>query len=315
MIPATRSSITHDADPPQWRRRWRFVVLALLFTGAFAQRSIAQQTIALWPEGPPDANAVEGPETGNTCVSNISDPSITVYTPDSTIANGTAVLVVPGGGYRIVCIGRTGHPVARWLADQGFVAAVLKYRLPEGRHEIPLQDAQQAMRLMRSRAPEWNVSPDRIGAMGFSAGGHLAAMLGVHFGDDFSSGRGDRLDLSHRPDFLALVYPLTTLTGEYTHERSRARFLGDDAEAGSDEHFSAHLLVHADTPPTFLVHSSDDSLAHPFNSTLLYRALIEAGVPSELHVFAHGGHGYGVSDDSPARAWRWLALDWINRLP
>ena len=246
MILATRSSITHHAVPSQRRRGWCVILLALLIAGVSSQRSNAQQTIALWPEGPPDAIDIEGPETGNTCITNISDPSITVYMPDSAIANGTAVLVIPGGGYRIVCVGRTGHPVARWLADQGFVAAVLKYRLPEGCHEIPLQDAQQAMRLMRSRAQEWNVSPDRIGAMGFSAGGHLAAMLGVHFGDDFSSGRGDRLDLSHRPDFLALIYPLTTLIGEYTHERSRARFLGDEADAGSDEHFSAHLLVDAE---------------------------------------------------------------------
>ena len=279
-----------------------------------ARNATAQEVIPLWTDGPPDETRVEGPETGTVCLSNISEPTLTVYRPDAMSATDMAVLVIPGGGYRIVCAGRTGHPVAEWLASQGITAAVLKYRLPDGRLEIPMQDAQQALRIMRYRAPEWNVAPDRIGAMGFSAGGHLAAMLALVPEQDFSSGRGDHLELSPRPDFLALIYPLTTMLDPYTHEPSRGRFLGPDADTELQARYSAHRLVTNESPPTFLVHAVNDSSAFMENSLLLFEALIEQGVQAELHLFEKGGHGFGISESSPAKAWRDLAIGWIRRL-
>ena len=282
--------------------------------GSIIPFAVAQETILLWPDGAPDSSGLSGPEVRDRCVGNITEPSLTVYHPDSTDAIGAAVLVIPGGGYSVVCLDHEGTALAEWLTGVGFTVGVLKYRLPNGRHEVPFQDAQQAIRLMRSRAGAWIVAPDRIGVLGFSAGGHLASTVGTRFTEDFSSGEGDHLDLSHRPDFMVLVYPVITMMDDYTHRGSQRELLGENPEEQQLERFSNHVRVTEETPPTFLVHSSDDEVVHPFNSTAFYMALVENGVSSELHLFERGGHGYALSEESPAREWDALAETWLTRI-
>lgn len=289
-------------------------LFVIMLFGSFSPRAVAQETILLWPDGPPDSNGLSGPEVEDRCVGNITEPSLIVYHPDATNATGAAVLVIPGGGYSVVCLDHEGSAVAEWLTRVGFTVGVLKYRLPNGHHEVPLQDAQQAIRLMRNRAAAWNVATDRIGVLGFSAGGHLASTVGTHFTEDFSSGKGDHLNLSHRPDFMVLVYPVITMMDDYTHRGSQQALLGEKPAELELKRFSNHLNVTEQTPPTFLVHSSDDEAVHPFNSTAFYMSLIENDISSELHLFELGGHGYALSEESPAREWDALAEAWLSRL-
>ena len=284
----------------------------VLWTGAAP--ALGQDTIRIWSAEPPTSNELTGPETGDRCVGNVTDPTLTVYHPQPSRAVGAAVLVIPGGGYGVVCLHHEGADVAAWLTKAGYTAAVLKYRLPNGHHEVPFQDAQQALRIMRTRAPGWGVAPDRIGALGFSAGGHLTSTLGTHFERDFSGGMGDHLDVSHRPDFLLLIYPVITLRDDYGHQGSRNNLLGEDAPDAAVGRFSNHLRVSPDTPPAFLVHSGDDAGVPPFNSIAFYTALKQNGVQAELHLFDRGGHGYALAEDSPAAAWDLLAVDWLDRL-
>ncbi len=289
------------------------VLVGMVLWAINSPYAVAQETIALWPDGPPDSNELTGPETGDFCVGNITEPTLTVYQPDAAAALGAAVLVVPGGGYSVVCQNHEGAAIAEWLAGQGFTAGVLKYRLPNGHHAVPIQDAQQALRLMRSRAEAWNIDPNKVGILGFSAGGHLSSTIGTHFAQDFSSGKGDHLDQSNRPDFMVLVYPVVTMQDDYTHGGSQRGLLGEEATDAQKGRFSNHLRVTADTPPTFLIHSSDDAVVHPFNSINLYTALKANGVAAELHVFEQGGHGYALSEESASHGWKGLAENWLRR--
>lgn len=291
------------------------VCIALLFIVALGARSVeAQETIMLWPDGPPDSNGLSGPEQGDRCVTNVTQPSLTLYQPDASVAVGAGVLVIPGGGYAAVCLDHEGSEIAAWLAKAGFTVGVLKYRLPNGNHRVPIQDAQEALRMMRSRASGWGVATDRVGVLGFSAGGHLASTVGTQFTDDFSGGKGSHLELGQRPDFMVLVYPVITMSDDFAHRGSQRQLLGEDPAPSKRARFSNHLRVSVDTPPTFLVHSSDDEVVHPFNSTAFYEALRQHGVRSELHLFEQGGHGYALSEASPARMWKALAQDWLLRI-
>jgi acetyl esterase/lipase len=289
------------------------VLIALAILGLFSDAS-AQDIIRLWPDGPPHTNGVSGPEQGDGCLGNISDPTITVYHPDAGTNNGGAVLVIPGGGYSVVCIGHEGYAVAEWLSGLGYTAAVLKYRLPNRHVPVPFEDAQQGLRMLRARAAEWGIDPQRVGVLGFSAGGHLASTVGTHFSEDFSDGQGRNLDRSNRPDFMILVYPVVTMARDYTHGGSRTNLLGDRPETSMVARFSNQLQVSNDTPPTFLALSSDDGTVPPRNSIHLYESLIEHGIPAEMHVFEKGGHGYGLTPETTARAWPDLAAAWLGRL-
>ena len=285
--------------------------LAALMFGLTAQCAAGQETIALWPDGAPEANGLSGPEKRDFCVGNVTEPTLDIYQPDPSKDVGAAVLVVPGGGYSVVCMNHEGADVAKWLTGIGFTVGVLKYRLPNGHYKVPLQDAQQGLRLMRSRARSWGVAPDKIGILGFSAGGHLASTVGTHFDEDFADGNGDYEEVSRRPDFMVLVYPVITMMADYTHEGSQRGLLGADPIESQRQHFSNQMRVKEQTPPTYLVHASDDDVVHPFNSTAFYEALIQHGVPAELHLFEQGGHGFALSKDSPARAWSDLAETWL----
>ncbi len=301
------------------------VVLILLVLAQFgcspsptAQSASASDTVAaqvtgpinLWPQGAPDEPEPLGEETDNTTaddnliageplirLANVTDPTITIYHAPEDQATGAAVLVCPGGGYHILALDLEGTEVAHWLNELGITAVVLKYRVPvrEGipRHERPLQDAQRAMGLVRSRAAEWNIDPNRIGLLGFSAGGHLAATV-----SNTTERAYERIDaadtLSSRPDFTVLVYPAYLTASEEGPE------------------LAPEVAVTENTPPTLLIQTEDDNVPVE-NSLYYYLALKKAGVPSEMHLYATGGHGYGLRKvDSPVHTWPERAARWLQ---
>jgi len=264
----------------------------------------------LWPNGAPGA-------VGN---EDIDKPSLTPYVVKQGPATGTAVVVCPGGGYVHLAMDHEGDQVARWLNSLGVSAFVLKYRLgPKYHHPIELGDAQRAIRTVRAKAAEYRVMPDRIGIMGFSAGGHLASTAGTHF-DAGDAGAADPIDrLSSRPDFLILGYPVISFTTPYTHKGSLQNLLGDHPDPKLVENLSNELQVTAQTPPTFLFHTTTDATVPVENSVLFYMALRKAGVPAELHIYERGPHGVGLAplDETlsswPARLANWLRVHgWLN---
>jgi acetyl esterase/lipase len=222
---------------------------------------------------------------------------------------GTAVIVCPGGGYAFLADNHEGKQVAEWLNSLGVAAFVLKYRLaPRYRHPAPLLDAQRAVRLVRSRAAEWKVQPDRIGIWGFSAGGHLASTVATHF----DNGKPDSSDpverVSCRPDFLILAYPVITFTEPSLHSGSRNSLLGPNPDPKLLEDLSNEKQVTAQTPPTFLFHTTEDKVVPPENSVLFYLALRKAGGPAEMHIYERGRHGVGLGLGDP------VLITWKDRL-
>jgi acetyl esterase/lipase len=269
--------------------------------------------VPLWPEGVPGAIKGGGLETlDQGLVRNVHEPSLTPYLPAPGRANGTAVIVCPGGGYTVLAIDKEGTAVAKWLNSLGVSAFVLKYRLKEYGHPAPLRDVLRAIRLVRSDAARWGVQADRIGVIGFSAGGHLAASAGTLF--DSPEGRtGADLDrVSARPDFLILVYPVITFTGPYAHAGSRRALLGENPAPERVEAISLDTRVTKDTPPAFLVHGGTDTAVPPENSALFYLALRRAGVPGELHIYERGIHGFGLQPNhGPISDWSKRCAEWL----
>src|SRR5262245_46146285 len=247
----------------------------------------------LWPERAPGALG-DAPE---------DRPKVTVYRAAPDTANGAGVVVCPGGGYRHLASDHEGKQVAQWLNSLGVTAVVLQYRVgPRYHHPVPLQDAQRALRLVRSRAADLHVDPARVGILGFSAGGHLTATAAT----DPGSGRPDAPDpvdrLDARPDFAILAYPVISLDGPFAHKGSRDHLLGDPADPEAARALSADRRVTARTPPTFLFHTADDPVVPVENSLAFHRALREARVTAELHVFPTGPHGVGLAPHDPALA-------------
>jgi acetyl esterase/lipase len=282
--------------------------------------------VALWPDGlaPGDKPLSEpmrlversaDPALPDRYLTHVSEPYLVVYRPRRP--NGTALLVIPGGGYQRVVLDKEGSALVPAFVEQGGVTLfVLRYRLPgEGRddREAALADAQRALRLIRHRAGEWSVDPRRVGTIGFSAGGHLAARLGNGF-DQPVYPATDAIDgESARPDFQLLVYPVIDMAGPDTHPGSRERLLGPHPAPELQQRYSMQTQVRTDTPPTFLLHAADDDAVPVGNSLSMFRSLREAGVDTELHVFPHGGHGFGTRGTTglTTAAWPRLALDWI----
>jgi acetyl esterase/lipase len=258
----------------------------------------------LWPEGAPGA---VGKEPGDT-------PSVTVYLPPAGKATGAAVVICPGGGYGFLAMDHEGHQVARWLNTLGVAGVILQYRIaPRYHHPAPLQDAQRALRYTRAHAKEWGIDPHKVGILGFSAGGHLASTAATHF-DDGRLDAPDPIDrLGCRPDFAILVYAVITF-GEHTHVGSRNNLLGKEAgDARLREELSNEKQVTARTPPTFLVHTSEDTAVPPENSVLFYLALHRARVPAELHIFEKGAHGLGLGrPGTPFARWPQLCAAWLR---
>ena len=240
-------------------------------------------------------------------------PTLTLYRAKGRGA-GTAVIVAPGGGYGALAMNHEGRQVANWLNSVGVTAFVLKYRLgPKYRHPIEIGDAQRAIRLVRTRAQEFGVLPDRIGILGFSAGGHLASTAATHF-DKGNASAPDAIERAgSRPDFAILGYPVISFDPAITHAGSLRNLLGDNARSGAGQAAVERAAGHAETPPTFLFHTNADTGVVAENSIRFYLALRQAKVPAELHVFENGPHGVGLAMNDPAlSAWPTLLANWMR---
>lgn len=252
---------------------------------------------------------------GGQLLSKVSTPTLSVYLPAKGKANGTAVLICPGGSYGVLAIEKEGYNVAKKLNELGITAFVLKYRLPSdlimvNKSTGPLQDALQAIYLLRKNAAVWGIHPDKIGVMGFSAGGHLAASLSVHY-DDMKIQNEENISL--RPDFSILVYPVISF-GTVTHPGSVKNLLGQDPTQTQKTYFSTQNYVNTTTPPTFLVHANDDYTVPVKNSILFNEALVKFKVPVEMHLYQSGGHGFGLNNNTTQDDWferlkNWLAVN------
>ena len=278
-----------------------FVALPL-----FAQ----QHTLLLWPDGNPEPSKVVGPEIDPTTdanrmvsgkvtvrVTNVSKPSLSVYSPDPAKNNGAAALVFPGGSYIRLSYNLEGTEVCDWLNSLGMTCVLVKYRVPEERHYPEnvedLEDAQQAMRITRAHASEWHIDPHRIGVIGFSAGAHLAAVLSTH--PDFQGKSVPASTVEARPDFQMIIYPGWL--------------------SGPDGKVNPSVQPTAEIPPTFLVQAENDYAAHVENVLIYFQSLKDVKVPAELHVFTQGGHGFGLRPtDLPISRWPGLAETWLHTI-
>lgn len=303
----------------------------ILGAGAFAAGPMeatlpaTSVVVPLWPGGPEESRGLHeaeeikergSPNDHDRIVRNITVPDLEIFR--SPHPNGCGIVIIPGGGYYYETMDKEGRDVARWFNSIGVTAFVLKYRLPNtDTHrfgtEIPLRDAQRALRLVRSHAEEWRVQSDHIGVVGFSAGGHLASTLGTHF-DEGNAGAADTVDrASCRPDFLVLGYPVISMKAGLTHAGSRNELLGQNPSPELVSRFSNDLHVTTNTPPVFLFCASDDSTVKVENSLDFYNAARAAGVPAELHIFEKGGHGFGVrADNRAARSWPPFCESWLR---
>jgi acetyl esterase/lipase len=290
-------------------------LLAVLPALCVMSRAASPETIDLWPEGVPGLHPNAGPQTEPAPgrVANINHPSLTVFRPDPAKANGTAMIICPGGGYVRLAIGHEGHQIGHWLNSLGVTAFMLEYRLGDYGAPAPLQDVLRAIRLVRSRAVDFAIDPHRVGIIGFSAGGHVAATAGTLY-DDPAGRTGSPLDaVSARPDFLLLIYPVITMYDPYVHHGSRTALLGKHPTAAQLAHWSPERNVTARTPPAFLVTTDEDHTVPCENSIEFFQALRRAKVPAELHVFEHGPHGFGLGASvGPASAWPTLARNWLG---
>lgn len=258
----------------------------------------------LWPDAAPLADGTAEEDR----------PGIWIYPAPREKNTSAAVVVCPGGGYQHLALGHEGEEIAQFYNAHGITAVVVRYRLgPKYQHPVPLLDAQRAVRTTRQRAKEWGVDPNRIGIMGFSAGGHLASTVITHFDQGDSSSNDPIEQQSSRPDFAVLCYPVIAIATEFAHEGSKNNLLGKDAPAEMVASLSNERNVTAETPPTFLFHTAEDKPVPPENSVLFYLALRKAGVPCEMHIYEKGPHGVGLAAKDPVlSSWPTRLLDWLE---
>ncbi|MEI8084969.1 MAG: alpha/beta hydrolase [Paludibacter sp.] len=265
----------------------------------------SQEEIKLYPNGPKESNQIKVPESFSNpeYISNISEPRMVIYLAPKVKANGTAVVICPGGGYASVWHVKEGSEIAKWFNELGISAFVLHYRMPNGHTAVPLSDAQTALKIVHKRAKEWNIKQNKIGIMGFSAGGHLASTVGTHFKTN-----------DERPAFMILAYPVVTMDSTLTHWGSRNNLLGKRPYDELVKLYSNELQVTKNTPPTFIVHATDDKTVPVKNSIQLYEALKENKIEAELDTFAVGGHGFGMRKRGiPVDNWPELLRNWLNK--
>src|SRR5690554_34918 len=296
-----------------------FKIKTLLLIMALPLSLSAQvQTMPLYDEVPPFSRMLlEKDEIGEGGrVTKVAVPELTIYSPQEADANQMAILVCPGGGYGLLAIQHEGHDIGRWYSERGYLVAVLKYRLPQEdlvdqSWEVPLNDARQGIRKLRENAEKWNIDPEKVGVLGFSAGGHLASSVAVH-GEEARGGK-----LSSRPDFSILVYPVISMDTAITHQGSRKNLLGEKLGTEWEKYFSNETQVNPSTLPAFLVHSWDDKAVPAENFIRYAKALNQFNTKVELHLFEKGGHGYGMGNkESHGNAASWIEMsdEWIRGL-
>lgn len=298
-----------------------FIIISLQ---AFAQ----DLTLELWPDKIPNSQPSSEKEVreneGILWITKVQEPAIEVYLPVKQRATGRAVLICPGGGYQGLAYDWEGTQIAKWLNTKGIAGIVLKYRLPNSAsvntsYEAPLLDAKRAIRLTRAHAKDWNIDEDKVGVIGFSAGGHLASTLGTHFNAEETVGKDSIQLIRARPDFMILVYPVITMKKEFTHMGSRNSLLGENPSEELVKEFSNEDQVSDDTPPTFLVHATDDEAVPVENSIQFYRALVDHKIDAEMHIYPEGGHGFSIGrnyEKEFLQSWTWpdRLEDWLQRL-
>lgn len=294
------------------------VNILLLFIGM--EINAQEKTILLWEGKIPEEIIVNYEETEIykdnelQSVSKVTVPTITIYTPSEIKANGTAVIIFPGGGYSHLSMNKEGKKVAKWLNSLGITAYLLKYRMPDDRTMKdktigPLQDAQEAVRMVRRNAKKWNLDASKIGVMGFSAGGHLAATLSTHFTEITY----DSIEnTSSRPDFTILIYPVISMQNEIANKGSKEKLLGLNPSSELIKKFSCDLNVNADTPKTFIVHATDDQSVPVENSINYYLALKNNKIQCELHLYEKGGHGFGLGLIDTSKNWTQDCENWLK---
>jgi acetyl esterase/lipase len=286
---------------------------AIVISILFSLPLIGQDEWPLYPDNVPNALVAENKELIKDGVArDVSVPTLKVFSPPAGKGNGPAVIVCPGGGYGVLVIDREGYEVAKELNKAGITAFVLKYRLPSDRimknkSTGPLQDAQQAIKTVRENAGKWDIDPGKIGIMGFSAGGHLAATAGTHFDSSFVA---NPKKTSLRPDFI-LVYPVISLIDKIGHKGSSVNLLGAAPSVETVRYFSNEQQVSATTPPAFLTHAGDDSKVPVSNSIKFYESLISKGVPADMHIYSKGEHGYGK--EPTFEEWFGRCLHWMRQ--
>ncbi len=292
-------------------------VLFILLCAAFTINSSAQDlVIDVWPNGAPTDNGLTGPEVEleNNRVANISVAKMYVYFPEEKNNNGAAMILCPGGAYIREAMSHEGYEVAEWLKERGITGIVLKYRLPNGHHQVPLEDATRALRTVRYHAEEWGIDPNKIGIAGSSAGGNLAANAGTRFtfGDENASDPIEKV--SSRPDFMLLLYPFIDHKEENMAKPVKDHFFGKDKNWETAKKYSPQRNVTEQTPPTFFVHADNDNVVDPSHSIELYLALKKFKIPAEMHIFQDGGHGFGMNKiDMPAEQWPELFHQWLKQ--
>lgn len=294
------------------------ILLTFIITCIMNSLLLSQTVLPLYKDRIPNSKPTKDEETteyrnGITIISKISRPTLTVFLPEKDKANGTAVVICPGGGYSVTASSHEGTDVAKEFNKMGVAAFVVKYRIPNDATMInreigPLQDAQQAIKIVRDRATEWNVNPGKIGIMGFSAGGHLASTAGTHF-DKAVIPNAEKTSL--RPDFMILIYPVISFNKSIGHQGSKEQLIGKTPTPGKVKEYSNELQVTNQTPPAFLVHASDDEGVNPQNSIRFYEALVQHKIPAELHIYQSGGHGFGMKQKNENELWMERCRNWM----
>ncbi len=288
----------------------KFIAFVLSVCSSAPLFAMGPDEIKVWPASvpgdanfqppKPDPKAKPPKDDGVMRVTLVTDPTLTLFRAPAEKANGTAVLVCPGGGYNILAFDKEGTEIAEWLNSLGVTAAVLKYRVPrrdkDMPHAAPLQDAQRGLRLMRQNAQAWGVNPESVGILGFSAGGNLTVMAGTHWDEATYAKQDSADDLSCRPDFMIPIYPA---------------YLGDEKTPGP---LNPLVRVTKETPPTFIAVTHDDVL-RGVNAALFYIELKKSAVPAELHIYTKGGHGYGLRpSEDPVHTWPQRCEEWLRAM-
>jgi acetyl esterase/lipase len=293
------------------------IITALLFT---SMNVMAQEIIPLYTGAVP--NSIQNTETENKTVTEsghvrytkVTSPTLEIYLPKKAKATGAAVVIVPGGGYEFVSYTNEGTDIAAAFNKMGVAAFILKYRLPSDKTMAdkkigPLQDAQQAIRVVRMNAAKWNVDTAKVGIIGFSAGGHLASTAGTHFNRNVLD---NPEEISVRPSFMILVYPVISFGDSLTHRGSKHKLVGANADAELTNLYSNELQVTPQTPPTMLVHTGDDATVKVENSLRFYEALLKNKVPAEMHIYPKGGHGFGMYNKHTSDNWMDRVENWLK---